>query len=209
MNCETKRKPGRPAGTTKETLMALSSDEVKRFFVAVKNHGTLKAKLAFHLTFHLGLRVQELVNLKVADVRDGGLPQDLAITVRGLKGNRVRTYNNLPGDLVTKIRSYLKNLQPGSIYLFPSPASYDRPMTAQAWKSSFKRLANLAGLDRGFSIHSLRHACAVRLVEQGLDAHAIMDWLRHKRLESTAVYFARRDLSQVGKKVTQAFQGLV
>jgi len=74
-------------------------------------------------------------------------------------------------------------------YLFITRQSlYDMPMTDQAIKNAFKKYAALAKLNGDFSVHSLRHTCAVLRVGAGCHIVKVQKWLRHKSLKSTMVY---------------------
>jgi integrase len=192
-----KRGRGRPIGTTKgELVLALSDEELERFLRETRKDRT--ARLQFSLIVFLGLRVSELTELKVSDVN---LNSALAVVrVQGKKGGYKKSYD-LPPSLSKQLRQYVRTLPNGSLWLFPgrTPEDHTARITLQF---HFNRLRDKAGLDKKFSIHSLRHTCAMMKVKQGDSPVMIQNWLRQKSLDSTMKYFRLGANSEYNSKVS-------
>jgi integrase/recombinase XerD len=133
-----------------------------------------------------GLRVSELVNLRVGQVN---LTQGV-IRVVG-KGNRERL---IPlgeeavrwlGGFITGARSEIL-LDRTTEYLFPTRRG-DR-MTRQAFWHIIKRYARKSGVDRELSPHTLRHAFATHLLNHGADLRVVQMLLGHSDLSTTQIY---------------------
>ena len=133
-----------------------------------------------------GLRVSELVNLRVAQVN---LTQGV-IRVVG-KGNRERL---IPlgeeavrwlGGFITTARGEIL-LDRTTDYLFPTRRG-DR-MTRQAFWHIIKRYARKSGVDRELSPHTLRHAFATHLLNHGADLRVVQMLLGHSDLSTTQIY---------------------
>lgn len=145
--------------------------------------------LLFSLCLFVGARVAELSQIKLTDINE----ESFQIFIQGKKGGTARTYT-MPGKLFKKYRAWIReraklNHAEVNPYLFISRYTmHDAPMTEQAIKNSFKKIAATAGLDKSFSIHSLRHTCAVLRIAAGCHVIKVQKWLRHKSLSSTMVY---------------------
>jgi integrase len=193
-----KRGRGRPIGTTKgEQVLSLSDEELERFLRETRKDRT--ARLQFSLIVFLGLRVSELVELKVSDVN---FSQALAVvTVQGKKGGYKKAYD-LPPSLSKQLRQYVKALPTNSVWLFPgrTPEEHVARITLQFL---FNRLRDRAGLDRKFSIHSLRHTAAMRKVRAGDSPVMIQNWLRQKSLDSTMKYFRLGANSEYNQRILE------
>ncbi|MFO1401573.1 MAG: site-specific tyrosine recombinase XerD [Steroidobacteraceae bacterium] len=133
-----------------------------------------------------GLRVSELVNLRVGQVN---LTQGV-IRVVG-KGNRERL---IPlgeeavrwlGGFITSARGEIL-LDRTTDYLFPTRRG-DR-MTRQAFWHIIKRYARKSGVDRELSPHTLRHAFATHLLNHGADLRVVQMLLGHSDLSTTQIY---------------------
>jgi len=169
---------GRPKGTKKNGLKYLNTSELEAFTTALKSSGRLRDRLMMSLTLYLGLRVGELVALKVKDLGfDSG-----EITVHALKGGRTRTYL-LEERLWKLLKRYLKK------ETITEPDERLFPVTDQTAKNVFKRVAKAAGLSKDFSIHSLRHTCGMLRAKSNDSPIKIMLWLRHRSVISTEIYF--------------------
>jgi integrase len=87
-----------------------------------------------------------------------------------------------------QVRRYVKTLPKNGFWLFPgrTPEEHTAKVTLQFL---FYRLRDAVGLDRKFSIHSLRHTTAMRKVRSGDSPVHIQNWLRQRSLESASRYF--------------------
>lgn len=206
----------RPKGSVKNGLKYLDEAELKRFSEAVKAGKSLRDYLMFALILRFGLRCQEAVNIKLTHINE----DSKQITVYGLKSGRTRTYDLGNGDgyrpdreneLWLKLKRWLsrerKKIDPKGMnpYLFPSKLYQDKPITPDSVKASFKRYAGEAGLSEDFSVHSLRHSCAINLVKKNWSGVRVMNWLRHRSINSTTIYFEQLQSEQDDAEANEAF----
>ena len=178
---------GRPGGTKKDGIKYLSDSELAAFMKATRKNK--RDHFLFSLALFVGARVSEISQLRLKDVNE----QSFQIFIQGKKNGASRHYT-MSGKLWKKYQSWMRErakmghaaLNP---YLFITRQSlYDMPMTDQAIKNAFKKYAALAKLNGDFSVHSLRHTCAVLRVGAGCHIVKVQKWLRHKSLKSTMVY---------------------
>jgi len=138
------------------------------------------------LLYAAGLRVTELVNLKIQDVNlDGGF-----VRVFG-KGGKERI---VPIGVYAKekIIFYIKNTRGALIKNFSSPylftARAGKPMTRQGFWKLLRRYAGITGLNKKVTPHSLRHSFASHLLEGGADLRAVQVMLGHVDIATTQIY---------------------
>ena len=162
----------------------LSPDEVKRLLEAAAN---LKYKAALATAYGAGLRASEVTHLKVSDIDS----QQMLIRVEQGKGSRDRNAKLSP-MLLTLLqqwwrfaRTERKMLNGG--WLFPGQNPVN-PLSTRQFSRAFHCAATVAGINKHVSLHSLRHAFATHLLEQGVDIRVIQVLLGHKKLETTALY---------------------
>lgn len=152
------------------------------------------------LLYAAGLRVSELINLKLQDVNmEAGF-----VRVFG-KGSKERV---VPIGLFAKekISDYLKTARPlilkniASRYLFVARAG--KPMTRQGFWKLIKRYALKAGFNKKITPHSLRHSFASHLLEGGADLRAVQLMLGHVDISTTQIYthVAREHLKKIHEK---------
>lgn len=72
-------------------------------------------------------------------------------------------------------------------WLFPGQNPVN-PLSTRQLRRAMEAAVRLAGLEKHVSLHSLRHAFATHLLEQGVDIRLIQVLLGHKKLETTATY---------------------
>lgn len=156
----------------------LSQEEIVRLFDSTPHP---KHRALLMTTYAAGLRVSEVVNLKLGDIDS----DRMSLRVEQGKGAKDR-YTLLSARLLEELRSYWSRYRP-VLWLFPSRTG--RPLdvsTAQKIYYAAKLRARIA--KRG-GIHALRHAFATHSLEAGTDVHAIQRLLGHGHISSTMRYF--------------------
>ena len=196
----------RPKGTTKPEGLFLNSDQLKQLFNAIRRKKDLRSDLMFSLIFYFGLRVSELCSLKLTDVVNYSSPQEMTVTIQGMKGGRKRTYENLEPRLAYKLRKWiLKEKDSDTPYLFSSRQYNGNPLSAQTIKILFKNYLKIAGLPHDYSVHLLRASCAVHLVQSGASVTEVMRWLRLRNIQNAQIYFDRIEYKCTESKVKGLF----
>lgn len=157
----------------------LGREEVRRIFEACTN---TRHRMLLETTYGCGLRVSEVVALRVRDV-DGerGL-----LRIEQGKGARDRLVTLSPA-LLDRLRTYWRICRPG-LWLFPSirdPASHLDISSVQKIYTAAKARA---GVEKVGGIHGLRHAYATHQLEHGLPVHELQHLLGHRSLRTTQRY---------------------
>jgi integrase/recombinase XerD len=167
--------------------VVLGADEVVSFLEAIPS---LKSRIALTTVYATGLRVSEVVFLKVADIDS----QRMVIRVQG-KGGRDR-YVMLSPQLLKILRAYWR-LTRSTRWLFPGRDS-ERPLDATVLHAACRSAHIAAGLNKRVTVHTLRHSFATHLLENGADIRVIQVLLGHASLQSTARYaqVATKTISQ-------------
>ena len=158
--------------------VVLSADEVMRFLEAVSG---LKHRAALTTAYAAGLRVSEVVSLKVADIDSSRM----VIRVEQGKGAKDR-YVMLSPQLLGILRSYWRLTRPVR-WLFPGRDA-DHPLHPTVLQGACRSARTAAGLDKRVTMHTLRHSFATHLLESGTDIRIIQALLGHNNLQTTARY---------------------
>jgi len=183
---------GRPDATAKmspvrvptKLPVVLSRQEAARLIACASN---LKYQAAMSVAYGAGLRVGEVVALKVGDVDS----QRMVLRVDQGKGHKDR-YAMLSPVLLERLRAWWrvghaqgKVLHGG--WLFPGQDVVN-PMSTRQLNRAIHTAAAAAGIDKRVAMHCLRHSFATHLLEQKEDIRVIQVLLGHKKLETTALY---------------------
>jgi integrase/recombinase XerD len=156
----------------------LNEEEIERLFNALPNK---KHKAMLFTAYSAGLRVSEIVNLKVKHIDSGRMQ----IFIARAKGKKDR-YVNLSPVLLDVLRSYVKTHRPKE-YLFESEATgFCYP--ARTVQQIFANAKHKAGIKKDVGIHSLRHSFATHLLDKGTDIRFIKDLLGHFDIRTTERY---------------------
>ncbi len=179
----TLKRPGRLEGLPipkgeRRLPVVLSLEEAARFFQAISN---LKHRALFMVAYDAGLRVAEIVHLRVEDIDS----KRMVIRVRQGKGRRDR-YVNLSEGLLQLLREYWRAYRPQE-RLFPGDLP-GRPMHASTPNRLLVDVRHRAGLIKHVSVHTLRHSFATHLLEAGTNLRLIQTLLGHRSLNTTAIY---------------------
>jgi integrase/recombinase XerD len=145
----------------------------------------LKQRVLLMTAYSSGLRVRELVNLKITDIDAARM----TIRVKQGKGGKDR-YGVLSQKLLVELRQYWKRYRP-AIWLFPNRAKNGPLSRGEAWHI-FRSAKKRAGLKKGRGIHSLRACFATHLLEVGVDLRSIQFLMGHTSLLSTQRYLRLR-----------------
>jgi site-specific recombinase XerD len=149
----------------------LSWDEIDHLLASCED----LEELAFlHVGLFGGLRIAEILALKVEDVR-----KDVyALHVQKGKGGKERFAPVIPTTI-----SLLRGLSLGKE---PSALIFSRK--ARAYQTRLDKLGEKAGLTRSINPHMLRHTCATMQLDQGVDLEAVRENLGHEDIETTQIY---------------------
>jgi integrase/recombinase XerD len=167
----------------KKLPVILSKTEVKALLEAPKN---LKHRAMLATMYGTGLRVSEVTNLKVSDL-DG---ERHVIWVRGGKGHKDRQVK-LAEPLREVLAAYWRWKRPTG-WLFPGRnpgCPIDRTSVFEACKKAARR----AGIAKRVHPHSLRHAFATHLLDDGVNLLVLQTLLGHAHLKTTARYLHLSD----------------
>ncbi len=169
--------------------VVLSPDEVARLLDAAPG---LKYKAALSVAYGAGLRVSEVVALKIGDIDS----KRMIIRVEQGKGRKDR-YVMLSPHLLVLLRAWWKAARPQG-WLFPGRDRV-QPMTARQLNRACHAAANMAEISKPVSMHTLRHSFATHLLEQNIDIRVIQVLLGHAKLDTTALYacVATKTIQQV------------
>ena len=166
--------------------VVLSREEAARLIAAAPN---LKHQAAMSVAYGAGLRVSEIISLKVSDIDS----QRMTLRVEQGKGRKDR-YAMLSPVLLERLRAWWRlghaqgKIRNGG-WLFPGLDPTD-PLTARQINRAVHLAADAAKLDKRVTPHTLRHSFATHLLEQKVDIRVIQVLLGHKRLDTTTLYAA-------------------
>ena len=155
----------------------LSKNEIKKLFNQINNP---KHLLILKLTYGMGLRVSEVVNIKVNDISS----ERMQVHIKGAKGKKDR-YVNLPESILQYLRDYYNMFRP-KIWLFEG--QYGGQYSKSSVQAIFKRAMKKAKINKHIGVHCLRHSYATHLLESGADLRFIQELLGHHSIKTTQVY---------------------
>jgi integrase/recombinase XerD len=159
--------------------VVLSAEEVRRMLEAAPG---LKYKAALSVAYGAGLRVSEVVSLKVCDIDSGRM----LMRVEQGKGRKDRNAMLSP-VLLELLREWWKVCRSRG-WLFPGGRGPVHPMTTRQLTRACHTAAQAAEIKKRVTPHTLRHSFATHLLEQGIDVRVIQVLLGHAKLDTTALY---------------------
>jgi len=157
--------------------VVLSRLEIEQIISSVLN---TKHKLLLSLSYSSGLRVSEVVALKVKNVC---LPE-LIIQIRQTKGRKNRI-SVLSEKLIDGIQQIIATKNQ-TAYVFESERG--GKLTTRTAQKIFENALKKSGIKKDATFHSLRHSFATHLLENGVDVRYVQELLGHQNIKTTQIY---------------------
>jgi site-specific recombinase XerD len=157
----------------------LSVSEVSKLFSCV---GNLMHRTILQTMYGSGLRLNEALHLKASDIDS----ERMVIRIVQGKGHKDR-YVTLSPTLLETLRDYYRQRRPKGQWLFPN-RSGKYPLHMTAVQRACRKAAQVAGLNKRVTTHTMRHSFATGLLEAGTDLRTIQILLGHGSLNTTAIY---------------------
>ncbi|MCM1259408.1 MAG: site-specific tyrosine recombinase XerD [Prevotella sp.] len=187
----------------KKLPTVLSIEEVLNLLDSLNDSTPIhhRNKAMIEMMYATGLRVSELVTLKLTDLH----LTNKMISVKG-KGNKERIVpihdyaNKILRDYIIEARPKLVHPTKDSGYVFLNHLG--GPLSRQSFFLILKEQCQLAGITKEVSPHTLRHTFATHLLEAGTDLRYIQEMLGHEDISTTQIY---THLSQ--QKLKEVYKG--
>jgi len=172
---------------SKKLPSVLTVDEVDKLLnIDLNDMYDYRNKAMLELLYASGLRVSELINLKVEDV---DLENDLVKTLGKGSKMRIIPFGNYALEALKKyIYEYRSDFikKEVSEYLFLN--NHGKKMTRQGFFKILKGIALKQGIKKEISPHTIRHSFATHLLNGGADLRSIQEMLGHSNLATTQIY---------------------
>lgn len=157
--------------------IVLSREEIKKIITVTNNS---KHKLMISLAYGSGLRVSEVVKIRVSEINI----DELTLLISEAKGRKDRI-SILPEKLSNEMQNMIAG-KTGDQYLFES--NRGGKLTTRTAQAIFEKSLKLAGIKKSATFHSLRHSFATHLLENGIDVRYIQKLLGHASITTTQLY---------------------
>lgn len=157
--------------------VVLSRKEIESVIEGIKNE---KHRLMIALAYGAGLRVSEVINLRVKDVDI----DELTIHLKEAKGKKDRI-TIFPERLKDSLNKILV-LKKANELVFESERG--GKLTERTAQKVFENALSKAGIKKEATFHSLRHSFATHLLENGVDVRYVQELLGHANIRTTQIY---------------------
>jgi len=178
--------------TTHKVVESLENDEVKAILSQPDTNklNGLRDKALLTLLYNTGARVQELVDLNMADLNMEN-PKQVSLTGKGKKQRIVPLYK----ETVEAIKTYLDfrhktGLQNDALFLNAKGQRITRfgigHLIAKYVVKAAKKCPSL--VNKNVTTHTFRHTIALHLIQSGIDITVVKEWLGHASIKTTSLY---------------------
>ncbi len=165
------------AKRSKKLPIVLSKKEIKSIINSTKNP---KHKLIISLAYGTGLRISEVIGLKVKDVN----LEELTIHLKDAKGKKDRI-TIFPEKIKINFQRLIASKNPND-YVFESERG--GKLTERTAQKVFGNALQKTDIKKDATFHSLRHSFATHLLENGVDIRYVQELLGHRNIRTTQVY---------------------
>lgn len=157
--------------------IVLARGEIEKIIKSTKNN---KHRLLLSLAYGAGLRVSEVISLKVCDLD----LEEMTIHIKQAKGQKDRI-SIVPEKLVTDLKNSLAG-KAKSDFVFASERG--GKISVRTAQKIFALALHRAGVEKNATFHSLRHSFATHLLENGVDVRYVQELLGHQNIRTTQRY---------------------
>ena len=177
----------------------LSQEEILEIIRVTQN---IKHRAIIALLYSCGLRISELLNLKLTDFN----LERKQLLVRQSKGRKDR-YVSLAESFMPLLSNYFYAYKPVIYFV---EGKEERKYSAESVRQFLRKSCDRAKVFRRITPHTLRHSYATHLLENGVDIRYIQSLLGHARPETTMIYthVKRKDLMEISNPLDVALQKL-
>jgi len=155
----------------------LSRSEVAKILESPKN---TKHKLLLSLAYGEGLRVSEVIGLKVQDLDF----EELTVHIKQAKGQKDRI-SVMPTSLIDGLKNLIAGKNKNGLVFASERGGILTTRTAQ---KVFENALRDSGIKKDVTFHSLRHSFATHLLENGTDVRFVQELLGHQNIRTTQIY---------------------
>lgn len=182
---------------SRQLLSVLSQEEVLSIIQSTQN---LKHRAIIALLYSCGLRISELINLKLADFHI----ERKQLIVKNGKGRKDR-YVSLADSFLPLLSNYYNSYKP-KIYFVEGQNGGN--YSAESVRQFLRKSCLKAKIKKNVTPHTLRHSYATHLLENGVDIRYIQSLLGHAKPETTMIYthVKRKDLMDIQNPLDVALQ---
>ena len=168
-----------------------SKEEIR---LLLDNTENIKHKAILTTIYSCGLRLSELLNLKIKDIRSS----DKMIRINQSKGNKDRIVS-LPDKLLDILREYYLIYKP-SDYLFEGERG--NRYSERSVQLILKKSLSMAKIKTEGTVHTLQNLYATHLIQSGIDIRIVQELLGHENIKTTMIY---TQITDIDKKKTSSF----
>lgn len=175
----------------------------------VDNLQDLQKKLVIHMLWDTGMRLSELLDIKISDINEQGIDGLRTAKVRTRKSMRYNLviWGSKTNDLLNRYLGIRLSMSSESNYLLINPKTRKvfTPRSIQRWMN---QLSDLAMLDKNITPHSFRHGKANFILDQGGSVRDVSALLRHVKPESSFQYMqlSKKRYEDVARRYLTTFQ---
>jgi site-specific recombinase XerD len=198
-------------GAERTTVGYMSESAIRTLLIEpdVNTKIGIRNRFIMILAYDTAARIQELVDLRLRDIRLGKTP---SIVITG-KGSKTRTIP-LMNPTVQHLSNYLNSFHTGENLLSERPLFYSmrggmpQPLTCDGIRKWMKKYGEAArekcsDIPENVHPHLLRHSRSMHLYQNGMDLTLVSQWLGHAQLETTLIY-AHADTEQKRAAIEKA-----
>jgi len=185
----------------------LSLNQIEKLLLApdIESIIGLRDRVILEVFFSTGLRVAELVQLDLEEIKINSKSVDLEISIVG-KGNKVRVIYFSERALLW-VRKYINKRFDSEEALFINYSKIksmtnSRRLTTRSIENIVKKYVKITGLPILTTPHTLRHSYATDLLSQGVDLRLVQEFLGHRNIATTQIYthVTNKQLKDVHRK---------